>query len=724
MDFRSRLPTRKKEISQFFFLLLLFVFIKVGQTPFLILKLGIFGKKVFKVTPKLTRFRLSLTLVLFLLAFYSFLVAKFIIQLPSPYKLNVRERPLTTQILDRQGRVLYQIYEGQNRKLVSLDELPPSLIWATIAIEDQHFLSHPGVDPLGILRALKIDLVKNETQGGSTITQQLIKNTLLTPERTFSRKLKEVILAFWVEQIYNKKEILQMYFNEAPYGGPAWGIEAASEMYFGKQAKDLNLTESSYLAGLPVSPTEYSPYGTHPEKGEIRQKEVLRRMVEDGYITQAQAQKALEQKLKFQPPLIDIKAPHFVMYIRSLLASKYGERTVAQGGLKVKTTLDLNIQEMAEAIVAEQVGKLSPLRVTNGAAMVTDAKNGQILAMVGSKNYFDDNQGNFNVTLGLRQPGSAIKVVTYATAFKEGFGPGNILLDTPTTFPNPWGKPYSPVNYDGAFHGPVTIRTALGSSYNVPAVKMLGTVGLPKMLKTAKDMGITTLNKTEDYGLSLTLGGGEVRMVEMMSVYGTLASLGVNFPPQAILEVWDSYGNLLDNHQEAEGKRVLTEEVTYLLTNILTDNNARTPAFGPNSLLKIDGYEVAVKTGTSDNKRDNWAFGFTPEFVVGAWVGNNDNSPMDPRLTSGITGAAPIWHDLMSNLLVNHPKVAFKQPRGVIEITADGHRDLGIAGQAPKTVIGYQKVKQKDEVTGSEKEVITFTDPFSAYLPQKSPTSQ
>ncbi|MDO8638175.1 MAG: penicillin-binding protein 1C [Candidatus Daviesbacteria bacterium] len=672
--------------------------------------------KFYQSFPKTSRKRIFITSIVAIIFLYSLFIGKLTTALPSPKLLSVNERPLTTEIYDRKGKLLYQLYEGRNRQLVNLQNVPANLINATIAIEDKHFFSHPGVDPSGIARSLYYGITtKSSLQGGSTITQQLIKNTLLTPERTINRKIKEAILAFWAERVYSKQEILQMYLNESPYGGSAWGVEAASRMYFGKNVQDLTLAEAAFLAGLPASPTEYSPYGTNPERGLERQKMVLKRMVEDKYIDQKQADTALLQPLTFQPPTFSIKAPHFVMYVKSLLAQKYGERTVSQGGLKVTTTLDLDIQEMAESTVQDEIEKLAYLSVSNGATMVTDAKNGQILAMVGSKNYFDPQNGNYNVTLALRQPGSSIKPITYATAFKEGFVPGTILLDSPTTFSAAAEPPYSPVNYDGTFHGPVTVRIALGSSYNVPAVKTLATVGLPKMLQTAKEMGITTLNKPEDYGLSLTLGGGGVKLLEMMSVYGTLASGGIKYHPESILKVTDSEGNILEENQEIMGKQALTPEVAYLLSNILSDNNARTPAFGANSLLQILGHTVAVKTGTSDDKRDNWTFGYNPEFVVGVWVGNNDNSPMDPHLTSGITGAAPIWHDIMANLLTGKKDLAFKKPAGIIETNAYGKKDLAISGQVQKSIVGYQKTKKKNETSGEEKEIITYTDPFSVY---------
>jgi 1A family penicillin-binding protein len=650
---------------------------------------------------------------------YSYSLVKIANDLPSPKKLLTLPTPTTTEFYDRNGTLLYRFYEGKNRTPVKLSQIPTSLIQATISVEDKNFYSHFGVDFYGIARA-GLSLLKNgDVQGGSTITQQLIKNTLLTPERTFDRKLKEIILAFWAERIFTKNEILEMYFNEVPYGGPAWGISAAARTYFDKDVSELTLPESAFLAGLPASPTSYSPYGTNPDLAKTRQAQALRRMVEDGYINQQTADEALNEELAIKLPVNEIKAPHFVMYVRNKLSEKYGPRFVSQGGLKIYTTLDFKLQEKAEEILSEEVEKIKSLNVTNGAAMITDAKTGQILAMVGSKNYWDPVNGNFNVTTALRQPGSSIKPITYATAFKQGFSPGSTLLDTPISFRNFWEN-YTPVNYDGRFRGPVTIRTALGSSLNVPAVKLLSIVGIPDMLKTAHDLGITTLNDPNRYGLSLTLGGGEVKMIDMMTVYGTFSQLGTKYPAQDILYITDSKGNTLENNSHPIGETVLQPSIAYLISDILSDNKARTPAFGPNSLLVIPGHQVAVKTGTTDSKRDNWTFGYTPEFVVGVWVGNNDNTPMNPQLTSGVTGASPIWNRLISEVLRNRPSLAFEKPSDVIIGNVDGHKDLIVSGIQPKSATGQNKKKIKDAETDKEKEVITFTDPFSTYQSDQS----
>jgi len=352
--------------------------------------------------------------------------------------------------------------------------------------------------------------------------------------------------------------------------------------------------------------------------------------------------------------------------------------------LKIYTTLDLNLQQTVETIVKEEVDKLASLNAQNGAALVTDT-NGQILAMVGSKDYHEPGFGNFNVTTALRQPGSSIKVVTYTTAFKKGFSPGNTILDTPVSFKDGAGN-YSPVNYDGKFHGPVSIRTALGSSYNIPAVRAAATVGINEVIKTAKDLGISTFDEPNRFGLSLTLGAGEVKMIDMMSVYGTFANLGVKKYPTAFLKVTDSNGNVLEEYKEG-GKQVLDAGIAYLITDILKDNKARTPAFGPNSLLHIPGFEVPVKTGTSDKIKDNWTFGYTPKYVVGVWVGNPDSSPLNPRLTSGVTGAAPIWNKIMHTLLDGTKPLSFKRPAGIVETIVDGRKDLGLTGTIPKSLV-------------------------------------
>lgn len=650
--------------------------------------------------------------IIFFLSYTVFLLTA-AYQLPTPTKLVSPQDPVTTEFYDRNGQLLYRLYEGRNRTLVKLSEVPKEFIQATIAIEDQNFYRHIGIDFTAIIRALYHNIKFGRQEGASTLTQQLIKNSLLTPEKSYTRKLKEIILALWAERIYSKDQILQMYFNEAPYGGSNVGIAAAAQIYFGKTPSLLNLAEIAYLAGLPASPTQLSPYGTRPELTKLRQRQVLEKMAKQKYITQFVADQAFAQPLNIKPQVNNIHAPHFVFYIRDLLAQKYGPRVVAQGGLQVYTTLDLNLQEKVEKIVASEIGKLSALNVKNGAAMVMGSRTGQILSMVGSRDYHYPGFGNFNVTLSLRQPGSAIKPVTYTAAFAKGFSPASLILDTPVTFKDEWGNAYTPVNYDGRFHGPVTLRQALGSSLNIPAVKLLHTVGIEPVAQTAKDLGITTFDHPERFGLSLTLGGAEIKMVEMVGTYGTFAANGLFHQPTGILKVTDSNNNILEEYKDSP-KQVLSPAIAYLITNILSDDNARRLAFGAKSLLHIPGFEVAAKTGTSDNKRDNWTFGYTPEAVVGVWVGNPDNSPMNPRLTSGITGAAPIWNKIMHTLLDGTKPLAFERPAGIIETMVNGKKDLSITEVVPRAMVRMTKKEDK----------LIFSDTFSSYATSSAQASQ
>jgi 1A family penicillin-binding protein len=677
------------------------------KAPYYIYFLRKVGKGFKRFLPSPLRLGIAIGVIALLFFGYSFFLVNVAHNLPSPQSLSEDHGPITTEFYDRNGKLLYRLYEGKNRTLAKLSDLPPYFVNATIAIEDKNYWGHPGVDITGITRALISDSRNESIQGGSTITQQLIKNTLLTPDRTWQRKVKEVFLSFWAERIFTKQQILEMYFNQVGYGGPAWGVEAASQTYFGKSAKDLNLAESAYLAGLPASPTSYSPYGPHPELGKQRQAEVLRRMVEDKYISQAEANAALAEKVTFKAPISNIKAPHFVMYVRDLLVQKYGEKTVAQGGLRVYTSLDLETQVMAEQVVADEVAKLADLNVSNGAAMIVDPRNGQVLAMVGSKNYFDEDGGNFNVALAERQPGSSIKPITYATAFKQGYSPGTMILDAPVVFRNAW-ETYAPVNYDSRWHGMIPIRTALGSSYNIPAVKMLNAVGISNMIQTAHDLGITTLNDTNRYGLSLTLGGGEIKLIDMMSVYSTFSQLGMKHEITPVLKVTDSKGEVLEDNSDSPGVRVLSAGISYLVTDILADNKARTPAFGPNSLLVIPDHTVAVKTGTTDSKRDNWTFGYTPEIAVGVWVGNNNNEPMNPALTSGVTGAAPIWNRLMVNVLKDKPNLAFVRPADVVDGIVDGHKDLVLSNMPTQNFANTKPKEQTPPTPG----IISLTEPL------------
>ncbi len=608
------------------------------------------------------------------------LVIFFVTQIPSPDQLTNREIAESTKIYDKNGELLYDIFQNQNRTPIKLNEIPMVVRQSTIAIEDKDFYSHKGFSPIGIARSFFYLVIHRKVEGGgSTLTQQLVKNALLTGEQSLTRKIKELILSIQVEQSYSKDQILEMYLNEIPYGGTAYGIEAAANLYFGKHAKDLDLAESSLLAGLPQRPSVYSPYGTHPELSQVRQAEVLRRMVEDGYITKDQSEAAKAKELTYRTSQQEggIKAPHFVLYVKQKLIEQYGDRLVEQGGLRVTTTLDYKLQEQTQKIVSDEIEKLKDFKVGNGAAVVQDPKNGQILSLVGSKDYFaKDYDGNFNAVLSLRQPGSATKPINYAAAFQKGYTPASILIDVKTEFPGGDKKDYVPVNYDGQFHGPVQIRYALGNSYNIPAVKMLAINGVKNVMELGYRMGLLSWEPSEENvnnaGLSLTLGGREVRLLDLTTAFGVFADGGKRHDPVSILKVTDSKGKVLYEYHDSEGTKVLDEGISFLISNILADNGARSAAFGSNSILNIPGKTVSVKTGTTDEKRDNWAVGFTPSIVAGVWVGNNDNSVMNPAIASGVTGASPIWQKIMVAALKDKPDEKPRQPDNISQVEVDG----------------------------------------------------
>ncbi|MCX6725975.1 MAG: transglycosylase domain-containing protein [Candidatus Shapirobacteria bacterium] len=592
--------------------------------------------------------------------------------LPSPTKLGSSTFPASTLIYDRNGKLLYEIYAEKNRTPVKLQDLPEYLKFATIASEDKNFYKHHGFDFGGILRAAYNIIFRQTLQGGSTITQQLVKNALLEDSnRTLHRKIREAILTWGTEVIYRKDQILEMYLNQAPYGGTAWGIEAAAQTYFNKHAKDLTLAEASLLAGLPASPTYFSPFGAHPELAKERQVRVLQMMLDDGYINEETKKKAEEEKLQYATAKVNIEAPHFVLYVKDLLVKKYGEKTVEQGGLKVTTTLDLDLQDFAQQTVASEVAKLKNLKIQNGAALVTEPKTGEILAMVGSKDYFDNNiDGNVNITTRLRQPGSSIKPLNYALALENKLiTPATVINDIPTCFSVPGQKGYCPVNYDGQFHGPTQIRFDLGNSYNIPAVKVLYLNGLENFVTKAREMGISTFKDPKNYGLSLTLGGGEVKMVDMATAFSAFANAGIRQDIWAIKKVEDQHNKVLFEQKEEEGARVLSMETAYLISHILLDNNARTTAFGPSSYLVIKNHpEVSVKTGTTNDLRDNWAIGYSPSRLIAVWVGNNDNTPMS-YVASGITGASPIWNKIMTFALKDKKEEWPLKPDGIVGLS-------------------------------------------------------
>jgi len=599
--------------------------------------------------------------IIFLLT--PFIVIRWFIELPSPDNLIIEASKQSTRILDRDGRLLYEIYVDRNYNPVKIEQIPDFVVSATIAVEDDKFYEHYGIRIDSIIRAVRNNLSNGGLQGGSTITQQLVKNVLLTPEKTLSRKIKEAVLALLVEAKYSKTEILEMYLNNIPYGGTSWGIQSASQKYFGKNVWELSLSEATLLAGLPTAPTSYSPI-TDIDAAKLRQKYVLDRMVGLGYISEDESEDAFSEELFFKSQEGFIRAPHFVDYVRKDLERRFGRRYVELGGLTVTTTLDLDLHDKVQSIVAEEVSKNSYLGFSNGASVVMDVKNGEILAYVGSVDYFKEGWGAYDVVTALRQPGSSIKPVTYALALSGSYTPASIIDDSPIVYKSKGAPDYKPVNYDGKYHGKVTLRQALANSYNIPAVKVAKSVGVDNIVLKGKEMGLTNWEVDGSYGLSITLGGKEVRLLDHTNLYGTLARKGIYKEPEVYLSIKDSrgYDIYFDNRVE---NQVLSSEVTYLLWHILSDNNARLPAFGVNNFLSIPGHKVAVKTGTTDNIKDNWTMGYTPSYVVGVWVGNNDGTPMRQGLASGLTGAAPIWNRVMSEVLKGEPDEVFDMPENV-----------------------------------------------------------
>lgn len=669
----------------------------------------------------------------------------FILQdLPTPYALkDYKAIPLSTHIYDRNGKPLYEVYKDENRTKIKLDSLPKHVAQATVAIEDKGFYEHGGISIIsGIFRAVKDTWATNNLQGGSTITQQLVKSALLTPERTIQRKIKEIILAVWTEQIFSKDEILEMYLNQVPYGGSSYGIEQASKTYFNRPAKELKLYEAALLAGLPQAPTTYSPH-INPEFAKNRRDAVLRNMREEEYITEVQYNEAIKQPIKVLPPTSNIKAPHFVIEVKKLLEKEYGLQQLEEGGLNVTTTLDLTMQEEAEKVLSEEIDEIKSLNVSNGALLVTRPPTGEILAMVGSVDYFATPSGAFNVTTAnTRQPGSSIKPINYAIGIdRKIVTASTMFLDISTCFNSP-GQPkgYCPKNYDGQFRGPVQLRHALANSYNIPAVKMLAYNGVENFVASAEAFLIDSLQDPKKYGLSLTLGGGEVSMVEMTQAFSALANRGTPQKLNYVLKVEDKLGKViyeykdpnfekdvkkpleLPNYLAMQGKKAISEEAAFIISHILQDNDARSAAFGSSSQLVIPQKSVSVKTGTTDDLRDNWTVGYTPNFLVAVWVGNNDFTPMNQSLVSGVTGAAPIWNRVMTYALENQPNLPPVKPADVY-----GTQVCTDTGQiASKQDDGFNcptrfeyLIKDTNSKSTIKKELIPVNRDTDQYLPQE-----
>ena len=582
---------------------------------------------------------------------------------PAASQLVSRKISQTSIIYDNTGQhVLYELYGEENRKIISHDEIPDNIRIAIIATEDANFYHHIGIDPVAIARAFKVNMKNNEIrQGGSTITQQLARIAFLTKEQTFKRKILEAVFALKIEKHYTKDEILDQYLNEIPYGANTYGIETASETYFGKKAIDLTLDEAAFLAALPKATSYYSPYSSNRDALVARQKDILQKIGELKFASKEDIQKALSINTfeKVKPLSQPIIAPHFVFFVIDQLEQKYGADFIQTGGLKIYTSLDYDMQKIAEDAVLKGAQKNISLGATNAALVAVDPKNGNILAMVGSKDYFDKTiDGEVNIATSLRQPGSSFKPFAYAHAFEIGYQPETVVMDAETNFgPDGTGKDYIPVNYDGTFHGLLPLRSTLAMSLNIPAVKILYLAGIDGTIDLAHKMGITTLNDRSRYGLSLVLGGGEVKLLDMASAFSVFANDGIKNPAQAIIKIIDNSGKIYQQ-EEISPQRVLDEQVTRKINSILSDNNARAPIFGSNSPLILKGKTSAAKTGTTSGFRDAWTVGYTPSIAVGVWAGNNDNHPMRAG-SDGIYVAAPIWNDFMKQVLANKPNETF-----------------------------------------------------------------
>ncbi|MES2409520.1 MAG: PBP1A family penicillin-binding protein [Patescibacteria group bacterium] len=594
------------------------------------------------------------------------------IEIPDLSSFDQRILGQSTKIYDKTGQILlYDLNSNIRRTVVPFDQIGDNVKHATLAIEDPEFYQHGGIKITAIIRAIFANIATMEfSQGGSTITQQVVKNSLLTREKTIKRKVTEWFLAIKLEKTLTKDQILNLYLNESPYGGTIYGIEEASEAYFNKKASDLDVAESAYLASIPKSPTTYSPFGNHLDDLEARKNLTLSKMKEVGYLTEDQYESAKNEKVTFASEQTGgIKAPHFVMYIKDYLQEQYGDKMLTEGGLKVITTLDYDMQKKAEEIVKRKAienGKL--YHATNAALVAIDSRTGQILTMVGSRDYFDkDIDGNYNVATAKRQPGSSFKPIVYAKAFEMGYRPETVLFDAETQFSTTCAADnttsddpcYSPGNYDGKYRGPITLRNALAQSINIPAVKLLYLVGVNNAIDLAEKMGITTLADRARFGLSLVLGGGEVTLLDMTGAYSVFSDNGIKHQTTGILKVEDQSGKVLEEYKDSS-EQVIDEDTSHLISDVLSDNVARTPIFGAASSLYFPDRQVAAKTGTTNNYRDAWVIGYTPQITVGAWSGNNDNTPIAKQVAGYIV--APMWHEFMNAILPSLPDERFPKP--------------------------------------------------------------
>lgn len=599
--------------------------------------------------------------------------------LPRPEKFTERAFVQSTKIFDRTGKnVLYELYGEEKREIVSLNEISDYLKQAVIATEDANFYTHHGIDIWGILRAFKLNFnLGKPTYGGSTISQQLIRSTFLTLEKSIERKVKEIILTLELERRYSKDQILEWYLNQVPIGINLYGVQSASKTYFNKPAKDLTIAEAAILAASIKAPSYYSPFGNHVEELLGRKDYVIDRMVQEGYLTQGQAEEAKKQEIVFAKTAQTIKAPHFVFYVQEYLFETYGQNFLEQEGYRVYTTLDWDLQQAAEKVIEDNTERIKKYNANNASLVAMDPKTGEVLAMVGSLDWFGEpypedctpgKNCRFDPKLNVatyrigRQPGSAFKPFVYVTAFQKGYDDEYVVVDELTNF-GVWGdSEYIPQNYDGKFRGEVTLRQALAQSLNIPSIKvLLYLAGLQESIDTARKCGLTTLKESASYyGPAIVLGGGEVKLLDMVSAYGVFAAEGMRYPLVSILKIEDSRGNIIEENKKTP-RRILEQEAVRILNSILSDNEARAPIFGYNSSMYIPDYQVAAKTGTTNNYRDAWTIGYTPNFAAGVWVGNNNNAPMEPKASATIAG--PIWKAFMLEALLKFPKQDFVPPK-------------------------------------------------------------
>ncbi len=614
---------------------------------------------------------LALSTVLLALFYFNIVVS-----LP---KLDLIDKPpkLTSKILDKNGRFIYGFFQDENRLWVSLDQIPLALQLATIAIEDKDFYKHHGLSLRGIVRAAIYNFRNNQDRqlrGGSTISQQLVKNIYLDRNKTWQRKIKEALLTIIIESRLSKSEILEKYLNQVSYGGTVYGVGEAAKTYFGKSVSELDLNQSIFLAGLPAAPGVYSPFGPEPGLAEKRRLRVIEEMVAAGFLSDEVAHKLKNNPVSLEDNQKNVTAPHFAFYAAQAVKNILKEDDLANKGLMTLTTLDLDIQNMAQSVVKDEVDKAKRLGISNGAALVIDVKTGAILAMVGSKDYFaTDIDGKFNVTTSIRQPGSSIKPINYLLAISNGWPVTATVNDSPVVYLLPGQKPYSPKNYTGRYLGQVTLRTALASSLNIPAVKLLYENGVGSMIELGQSMGITSWGEKNRFGLSLTLGGGEVKLIDLAQAYSVFANGGIKVSIDPIEKI-NSYQGESIYVRNIVSQPLLKPENVFLINDILSDNAARTPIFGPNSRLVIRGKTVAVKTGTTNNLRDNWCIGWTPSYLVAVWVGNNDNHPMS-WVASGVSGATPIWQRIMEQVIKSKPDEKWDIPPKIVKGEICGKTD-------------------------------------------------